>query len=92
MALSMPRTANLLKPLSAAVSYIRHLSADSSAAITVETNLPFSAHKIDPPSRCVETSAKELMGFFREMELMRRMEIASDLLYKAKLIRGFCHL
>nr|GMD51131.1 putative wall-associated receptor kinase-like 16 [Ipomoea batatas] len=92
MALSTPRTANLLKPLSAAVSYIRHFSADSSAAITVETNLPFSAHKIDPPSRSVETSAKELMGFFREMALMRRMEIASDSLYKAKLIRGFCHL
>ncbi|XP_031100958.1 pyruvate dehydrogenase E1 component subunit alpha, mitochondrial [Ipomoea triloba] len=92
MALSTPRSANLLKPLSAAVSYIRHLSADSSAAITVETNLPFSAHKIDPPSRSVETSAKELMAFFREMALMRRMEIASDSLYKAKLIRGFCHL
>nr|GMD18230.1 pyruvate dehydrogenase E1 component subunit alpha, mitochondrial [Ipomoea batatas] len=92
MALSTPRSANLLKPLSAAASYIRHLSADSSAAITVETNLPFSAHKIDPPSRSVETSAKELMGFFREMALMRRMEIASDSLYKAKLIRGFCHL
>nr|GMD16981.1 pyruvate dehydrogenase E1 component subunit alpha, mitochondrial [Ipomoea batatas] len=92
MALSTPRTANLLKPLSAAVSYIRHLSADSSAAITVETNLPFSAHKIDPPSRSVETSAKELMAFYREMALMRRMEIASDSLYKAKLIRGFCHL
>nr|GMD21008.1 pyruvate dehydrogenase E1 component subunit alpha, mitochondrial [Ipomoea batatas] len=92
MALATPRSANLLKPLSAAVSYIRHLSADSSAAITVETNLPFSAHKIDPPSRSVETSAKELMAFYREMALMRRMEIASDSLYKAKLIRGFCHL
>lgn len=32
------------------------------------------------------------MKFFRDMALMRRMEIAADSLYKAKLIRGFCHL
>ncbi|RAL40042.1 unnamed protein product [Cuscuta campestris] len=92
MALSTRRIASLLNPFSVAVSSIRHLSTDSAAAITVETNLPFSAHNVDPPPRTVETTDKELMGFFRDMALMRRMEIASDSLYKAKLIRGFCHL
>ncbi|VFQ66743.1 unnamed protein product [Cuscuta campestris] len=92
MALSTRRIAALLNPFSVAVSSLRHLSTDSAAAITVETNLPFSAHNVDPPPRTVETTDKELMGFFRDMALMRRMEIASDSLYKAKLIRGFCHL
>lgn len=92
MALSTRRITALLNRLSVTASSIRHLSSDSAAAISVETNLPFSAHNVDPPPRTVETTDKELMGFFRDMALMRRMEIASDSLYKAKLIRGFCHL
>jgi pyruvate dehydrogenase E1 component alpha subunit len=54
--------------------------------------LPFKAHKIDPPANVVETSLKELTGLYELMYTMRRMEIAADMMYKAKLIRGFCHL
>ncbi|KAM0942678.1 putative pyruvate dehydrogenase (acetyl-transferring) [Dioscorea sansibarensis] len=64
----------------------------SSDVLTIETSVPFTAHQCDPPSRTVETTPKELLGFFRDMSMMRRMEIASDSLYKSKLIRGFCHL
>jgi len=78
----------LLRQLGAAAS-VRHLST---APITVETSVPFTSHRIDPPSRSVETSAEELMKFYQTMALMRRMEIAADSLYKAKLVRGFCHL
>ncbi|XP_059316635.1 pyruvate dehydrogenase E1 component subunit alpha, mitochondrial [Lycium ferocissimum] len=93
MALSTTRRINhLLKPLSAAVTATRRLSSDSTATITVETSLPFTSHNIDPPSRSIDTSPKELMTFFTDMAEMRRMEIAADSLYKAKLIRGFCHL
>lgn len=54
--------------------------------------LPFQAHKIDAPEAVVETSLGELTGFYETMYKMRRMEIAADMMYKAKLIRGFCHL
>ncbi|CAA6662055.1 unnamed protein product [Spirodela intermedia] len=73
----------------------RHFASsagDEGPTFTVETSVPFVGHRCEPPSREVETTAKELMGFFRDMSLMRRMEIAADALYKAKLIRGFCHL
>lgn len=93
MALSTHRTTTaLLRRLTPAISYLRHISTDSTSTITVETSVPFTGHRIDPPSRSVETTAQELMSFFSDMALMRRMEIAADSLYKAKLIRGFCHL
>ena len=53
---------------------------------------PFSFHKIEPPSNTVETSLSELRSMYHTMYRFRRMEIAADMMYKAKLIRGFCHL
>ncbi|RZC93184.1 hypothetical protein C5167_029161 [Papaver somniferum] len=70
----------------------RSFSTDDSKVLTIETSIPFTAHNCEPPSRTVETTEEELLGFFKEMALMRRMEIAADSLYKSKLIRGFCHL
>mgnify|MGYP002785985130 CR=1 FL=1 len=53
---------------------------------------PFRTHKIEGPSRNVEITLGELAKLYHTMFRMRRMEIASDIQYKAKLIRGFCHL
>lgn len=40
----------------------------------------------------IETNSEEALGLYREMSLMRQMEIFSDKLYKSKEIFGFCHL
>lgn len=44
------------------------------------------------PELDVEVSKDMLINMYKDMTLMRRMEMAADALYKAKLIRGFCHL
>lgn len=38
------------------------------------------------------TNKQELLDFYREMQLMRRMEVAADQMYKQKLVRGFLHV
>ena len=60
--------------------------------MTVEIPVPFQAHRIEPPSQTVVTSKREIVDMFTQAYLMRRLEIASDVLYKGKFIRGFCHL
>lgn len=67
--------------------------AFSSNAIEIE--LPgFDTHRLDGYElpKTAKTNKKELMKYFKDMTLMRRVEIVSDLLYKNKFIRGFCHL
>ncbi|KAH8822547.1 mitochondrial pyruvate dehydrogenase E1 component beta subunit [Flagelloscypha sp. PMI_526] len=52
----------------------------------------FKTYNLETPSLDVSVTKEELLKMYREMQTMRRMEMASDALYKAKLIRGFCHL
>ena len=50
--------------------------------------LPYKTHRLDPPSTSVKTNKEELLGFFTTMYKMRRMEIAADMMYKAKFIEA----
>jgi len=63
----------------------------STATFTVSR--PFKVHRLeDAPSNTVTTTKEEMLKFYREMSLYRRVEIVADNMYKQRLIRGFCHL
>jgi pyruvate dehydrogenase E1 component alpha subunit len=52
----------------------------------------FRSYNCEAPNLEVQLTKNELLTMYKEMQTMRRMEMAADALYKAKLIRGFCHL
>ncbi|ORX56304.1 hypothetical protein DM01DRAFT_1285383 [Hesseltinella vesiculosa] len=68
-------------------------AADNSDKIQI--TLPsssFDMYEAEAPSLDLEVSKAELLDMYTKMTVMRRMEMAADGLYKAKKIRGFCHL
>lgn len=52
----------------------------------------FQTFNCEKPELDVKVTKNELLEMYRQMQTMRRMEMAADALYKAKMIRGFCHL
>lgn len=50
-------------------------------------------HKLEngPPTQATVTR-EDAIRFYRDMRTVRRMETMAGNLYKAKQIRGFCHL
>ncbi|CAH3035067.1 unnamed protein product [Pocillopora meandrina] len=50
-------------------------------------------HLLDsgPPKKAVLTR-EDGLHYYKEMQIIRRMETAASTLYKSKIIRGFCHL
>ena len=52
----------------------------------------FQAHNCDKPSLEVQVTKNELLNMYGEMQAVRRMEMAAEELYKAELVRGYCHL
>jgi pyruvate dehydrogenase E1 component alpha subunit len=61
----------------------------------VDIELPdfsFEGYKLDVPELNYQTEKGTLLQMYKDMVVIRRMEMAADALYKAKKIRGFCHL
>ncbi|KAK9718828.1 alpha subunit of pyruvate dehydrogenase [Basidiobolus ranarum] len=52
----------------------------------------FVTFNCEAPQNEVSFSKEELLEMYRQMNVMRRLEMAADALYKSKMIRGFCHL
>ncbi|KAJ9126804.1 hypothetical protein QFC24_001837 [Naganishia onofrii] len=69
------------------------LPESSSEPFTVKLHAEsFHGYRCDPPSLDVSVTKDQMIDLYTQMTRMRRMEQAADALYKAKLIRGFCHL
>jgi len=68
---------------------VRFMSAE-----TFEFQLPeFKTWgEIEAPATTTTATKDELLDYYRQMFLIRRVEITSDVEYKARSIRGFCHL
>ncbi|KAJ7676471.1 dehydrogenase E1 component-domain-containing protein [Mycena rosella] len=78
---------------SADTTQLHEPPADLSQPFTVKLHEDsFQSYLCDTPGLEVEVTKDQLLGLYKQMTSMRRMEMAADALYKAKLIRGFCHL
>mmetsp|Transcript_5319 Transcript_5319/g.7692 ORF Transcript_5319/g.7692 Transcript_5319/m.7692 type:complete len:412 (+) Transcript_5319:34-1269(+) len=65
----------------------------SSDTVTFDLTGSFETHNLDTaPNDTIEMTKEELLDHFELMYTMRRMEITCDNEYKARNIRGFCHL
>lgn len=68
-------------------------STCSMSTATFDLTGSYELHNLETgPNNTVEVSKESLMNKFKQMYTMRRMEITCDNEYKAKNIRGFCHL
>lgn len=73
----------------AAKSY--KLAIPAPMGIFIPDNMSGSTFGSDIPKQAV-TTKEELLEMYRVMSVIRRVEIVSDLQYKQRKIRGFCHL
>jgi len=65
----------------------------SSSTHTFDLTGCYETHNFDTaPADSIDISKDELVNMFELMYTMRRMEITCDNEYKARTIRGFCHL
>ena len=79
-------------------SLLARASSRLMSSVSVSLDVPFQMYTaeggepIGAPAETVEVTKEELLSYYTLMYKMRRMEIASDTLYKGKYVKGFCHL
>lgn len=69
------------------------LGESSHGAVKFKFEDEFQLHRLaNGPSSTTTVKKEELLRYYEKIATIRRMELAADALYKAKMIRGFCHL
>lgn len=65
-----------------------------STQVTFKLPEIMGVHRLDKADLPTEatTNKEEMMFYFEQLATMRRLEVLSDMLYKKREIRGFCHL
>mmetsp|Transcript_48152 Transcript_48152/g.94029 ORF Transcript_48152/g.94029 Transcript_48152/m.94029 type:complete len:421 (+) Transcript_48152:91-1353(+) len=96
-ATAVARRTSLLAPtMSAAGTSFGNSRYMSGESATFDITGSYTTHMLDGveglPGDSTVATKDELMSYFRLMYTMRRMEITCDNEYKARAIRGFCHL
>lgn len=81
--------AEIVSPFSRAA--LRSVKSYSTGA-TFETK-PFKLHNLQngPPTSAI-IGKDEAVGYYKQMQTIRRLETSAGNLYKEKIVRGFCHL
>lgn len=95
MVFSCPnKISNVMLRLKNVVNVTKRSLATANDTISIE--LPASSFEgynlPEMPELSFETEKANLLQMYKDMVIVRRMEMAADALYKAKKIRGFCHL
>jgi len=79
---------SLPKQLSAAVCQVANINTEAS-----HTTTPFKLHRLDQgPNTEVTYTRDEALAYYKQLRTIRLIETTASNLYKAKIIRGFCHL
>ncbi|KAA0201802.1 hypothetical protein HAZT_HAZT006472 [Hyalella azteca] len=67
-------------------------NSSTASEATFDTR-PYKLHKLEEaPSSTATCSRDEALLYYRQMQIIRRIESAAGNLYKEKAVRGFCHL
>jgi len=71
-------------------AFVRGFASTNEAKF--EFSRGFKGHKLQPPPNHYTVTKDECIGYYKTMLYYRRFEMVADLMYKERLIRGFCHL